>query len=197
MMAINKRSMGPRDWRSSSGGTLIEFALTVMVLMTMMLGVFEFSRLVYAYHFVDSAARRTTRWAAVNGSTCASDTSSSDTGGSCNGTDGMNSGYATAADIATHAQNLAPSGINPADVVASASWPLSGQTYPSNSTCSSSPTSPGCNCYSSTIGDTTADANSPGCNVEVRVDYNFHFIFPFVQTGTVTLSSTSESVITH
>lgn len=190
MIASRGWSMNSRKRRGSRGSTLIEFALVVMVLMTLMLGVFEFSRLVYAYHFVSSSARRTARWAAVNGSTCADDSS-------CNGTDGMNSGYATAADIASHAQNLAPTGVNFNDVTASAWWPLSGQPYPAHSTCSSSPTSPGCNCFSSTIGSSTAYANSPGCTVAVTVSYDFHFIFPFVQVGTVPLSSTSQSVITH
>jgi Flp pilus assembly protein TadG len=197
MMDLNKRSMGLRNRQGSHGSTLIEFALVVMVLMTLMLGVFEFSRLLYAYHFVGSAARRTARWAAVNGSTCANDTSSSDTGGSCNGTDGMSNGYATPTDIQNYATSLAPTGVNSANITATASWPLSGQAYPSSSICTSNPSAAGCNCYSATIGGSSSDANSPGCTVEVTLNYNFKFIFPFVHVGAITLSSTSESIITH
>lgn len=180
-----------------SGSTMVEFALVVMILMTMMLGAVEFGRALYAYHFVSHAARQAARWAAVNGSTCASDTSTSDTGGSCDGTDGMNSGYATAADIETYATNLAPTGINATDITATASWPASGTTPPTTSKCATYTTAPTCNCYSSTIGSDDTDGNSPGCTVEVTVSYDFKFIFPFVRTGGLTLSSTSESVITH
>src|SRR5690348_7145449 len=59
--------------RGEKGSTLVEFALVFMLLMTMMLGIVNFGRALYAYHFVSNAARSATRWAAVNGNTCTND----------------------------------------------------------------------------------------------------------------------------
>ena len=198
MIRNQKAGIRLRDERKENGSTMVEFALVVMLLMSLMLGVVEFGRALYAYHFTASAARSAVRWAAVNGSTCASDTSTNDTGGSCDGKDGMNSGPATAGDIENYAVGLAPTGINPADVTpVVASWPASGATPPTGSNCATYPTAQGCNCYSKIIGSDNTDANSPGCTVEVTVNYDFKFIFPFIYNGSVNLSSTSESIITH
>ena len=46
------------------GSTLVEFAFVFMLLVTMVLGIMDFSRALYAYHFVAGAARQATRWAA-------------------------------------------------------------------------------------------------------------------------------------
>ena len=62
-----------RRLNGEAGSTLVEFAFVFMILVTMVLGIIEFSRALYAYHFVSGAARSATRWAAVNGSTCAND----------------------------------------------------------------------------------------------------------------------------
>jgi Flp pilus assembly protein TadG len=180
------------------GATLVEFGLSVMVLMTMMLGVVEFGRALYAYHFTSYSARSAARWAAVNGSTCSDDTS-------CNGSYGMNTGYATATDIENYAKNLAPMGMNPSDLTVTACWPsaqslslgCASSLVAEPASCTTYSTAPGCNCYSGSIGSDNTDANSPGCTVEVTVNYNFHFIFPFIHTGALTLSSTSQSIITH
>lgn len=190
--STNQKRAAGRGWRARErGSTLVEFGLSLMVLMTLMLGVVEFSRSLYAYHFVSHAARQAARWAAVNGSTCGDD-------GSCVGSDGMNNGYATAADIQNYAIGLAPTGINSQNVTAAVSWPKSGTAPPSNSLCSTYPTAPGCFCYTSTtIGNADTDANGPGCPVQVKVSYDFHFIFPFVHSGALQLSSTAQSVITH
>ncbi len=40
-------------------------------------------------------------------------------------------------------------------------------------------------------------ANSPGCTVEVQVSDNFNFLIPFIHNSAITLSSTSEMVISH
>lgn len=190
--------MAQMSGKQERGATLVEFALSVMLLLTLMLGVVEFGRALYAYHFTSHAARTAARWAAVNGSTCAGDSS-------CDGSYGMNSGYATATDIETYAKNLAPLGMNPSDLTATACWPSAQSaslscasslaTEPTS--CSTYPTAPGCNCYSASIGSADTDANSPGCVVEVTVKYDFHFIFPFVHAGALMLSSTSQSIITH
>jgi Flp pilus assembly protein TadG len=193
-----ERGTARRSWKRQRGATLVEFALSVMLLLTLMLGVVEFGRALYAYHFTSHAARQAARWAAVNGSTCSDDSS-------CNGSSGMNSGYATATDIQDYAKNLAPLGMNPSDLTVTACWPSAQSTSLScasslatePTSCSTYPTALGCNCYSASIGSADTDANSPGCVVEVTVNYDFHFIFPFVRAGSLMLSSTSQSIITH
>lgn len=155
------------------GATLLEFALVSLVFFTMLFGIIEFSRALYAYHFVDHAAKTATRWAAVNGYTCDDD-------GSCDGTGGMNAGPATAADIQAYVKNGTPMGINPNGITTAVSWPVESTDL----NCASS--SPSYIAY-----------NYPGCTVEVTVSYKFHFLFPFIHTGPITMSSSSEMIITH
>lgn len=179
--------------RSQRGTTLVEFVLGIMILLTMMLGVVEFSRVAYAYHFVSNMARTATRWAALNGHTCANDTSSTDTGGSCNGTDGMHDGPVgpndqtnaqAQADVQAYVQGHAPEGINPSNLTVTATW--------------LSPTGAPPICTTALSGYTNSPyPNYPGCSVQVKVSYQFNFLFPFVQTGSITLASTSQMVIVH
>jgi Flp pilus assembly protein TadG len=159
--------------KEEEGSSIVEFALIFLVMMAMMLGIIDFCRVAYSYHFVSEAAREATRWAAVNGATCAGD-------GSCNGTAPMNNGTASDTDIQTYVTNLTPPGIDSTKITATATWPVqaNGPTV-----CSTTP-------------------KSPGCTVKVAVSYTFSFIFPLVykafsSTGTITLSSSSEMVIVH
>ena len=154
--------------RGEKGSTLIEFALTIIFFLLMMFGVLDFSRALYAYHFVSSAARQATRWAAVNGETCTDDSS-------CNGTSPMNDGVASQTDIQNYVTSITPPGIDPAKVTTTPTW-----TAPMGSP---------------TI--CTAKPKYPGCTVEVQVQYNFNFVAPIISTATITMSSTSEMVIAH
>lgn len=171
-----------------------------MVLMVMVLGIVDFSRALYVYHFVDHAAKSATRWAAVNGYTCAQDdscpygTTGSETNdvttyiAACGQGTSIVCG-ATASNVQTYVLGLVPSGINPSKIMTSVSWPVqsSTSTDPSPAICSGA------------ANGLTAEAipNYPGCTVEVEVSYPFNFLYPFVQNGTLTLSSTSEMVISH
>jgi Flp pilus assembly protein TadG len=145
---------------------MVEFALTVVLLLVMLFGVIDFGRALYTYHFLSDAARDATRWAAVNGADCALDLS-------CNGTDGMNSGPANAAAVQNYVAGIVPPGIDPSKVTTTPIWPGNG-----TSTCPSG-------------------SNNDGCPVQVEVSYNFNFIMPLVHSGSITLSSTSELVISH
>lgn len=178
----------------------MEFALVVMVLMTMMLGIIDFSRALYAYHFVDHAAKSATRWAAVNGYTCSQDGSCpyGVTGSATNDistyiTDcGVGTGIvcgATASDIATYVTNLVPDGIQASQVTTSVSWPVQSAT-------SSDPSPAICSGAVSGLA-TDAIPNYPGCTVEVTVSYPFEFLYPFVHNTTITLTAGSEMVIAH
>jgi Flp pilus assembly protein TadG len=59
-----------RGWRlvkSECGSGLVEYAIIVILFMTMLLGIADFSRALYAYHFVSSQAREAARYAMVRG----------------------------------------------------------------------------------------------------------------------------------
>jgi len=156
----------------------VEYALVFMLFMIMLLGVVDFCRALYAYHFVSNMAREATRWAIVNGQDCAGD-------GSCNGTSPMNNGPATRANIRSYVTNHTPLGINAANLETTVIW-ASVNNGPT--TCGAPP-----NAF-------------PGCTVEVTVTYPFDFLYSFVYKGrrrcgavtaNVCLSSTSEMVIAH
>lgn len=70
MMRRNRRIHAPRRsplLRDESGSGLVEYAIVFMVFMTMLLAIADFSRALYAYHYVSSAARDATRYAIVRG----------------------------------------------------------------------------------------------------------------------------------
>ena len=64
-----------RKLKGEDGNNLIEYALVFMFFMSMVLGIVDFSRALYTYHFLSNAAREATRWAAVRGATCMNDLS--------------------------------------------------------------------------------------------------------------------------
>ena len=91
--------------RSECGSGLVEYAIVFTIFMTMLLGIADFGRAMYAYHFVSSAARDATRWAAVNGANCAQDAS-------CTFANG-----AQAQDVENFVTQHVPLGINSAQLV--------------------------------------------------------------------------------
>jgi len=110
--------------KDENGSNLIEFALVFMVFMSLFLGIVDFSRALYTYHFLSNAAREATRWAAVNGATCTND-------GSC-------AAPASSTDIQTYVTNIAPPGVDPTKLDTDPSWPGTGAT------CLGGGNNPGC-----------------------------------------------------
>jgi Flp pilus assembly protein TadG len=82
---------------------------------------------------------------------------------------------AGAADVQTFVANVSGMGLDPAKITATTSWPI--QPY-SSSACG-------------------VNIKNPGCVVQVKVDYAFQFILPFLPSSAFTMSSTSEMVITQ
>jgi Flp pilus assembly protein TadG len=171
-----------RRTRDNQGSTLLEYSLVLILFLTLVFGMTGFAQFLYAYHFVNYAARDAARWAAVNGGTCNTDAS-------CNGKGGMDSQPATASDIETYVKNIAPPGIdtsntNSCDSSATldvcATWPVESGSDASPAGCSNA-----------------ATKNYPGCTVQVQVQYKYNFVFPLIRTSPVTLTSTSQMVISH
>jgi Flp pilus assembly protein TadG len=175
-----------RRLKQASGATIVEFALVFIILITMLFGIAEFGHMLYAYHFVNHAAKEAARWAMVNGATCNNDSTFSSNGlGSCTAPVTCSAGscstcssgctIATVSDISNYVQMITPQGIDTTKVTVTPTWPGTG-TY----------------CVA-TLG------KGPSCPVDVQVSYSYNFLFPLinVKTGPVTLSSTSEMVIAH
>ena len=114
------------------GGTLVEFALVFIVLMTMIFSVLGFGHALYVYHFLDHTAREATRFASVHGSTCNDDLSCSTTGGPANSTNNV---------IQNYVANLIPPGIDSKKLTVTPTYPLvaGGPT-----TCSTTENQQGC-----------------------------------------------------
>lgn len=155
--------------KDEEGSSLVEFALIFLVMITMMLGIIDFCRAAYSYHFVSEAAREATRYAAVRGSTCNSDSSCSQAT--------PDTGPATPANtvVQDYVTSITPPGIDSTKVTTTPTWPVVAN--------------------GPTVCSTTV--NAPGCTVEVQVSYAFNFVFPLVRTGALTLSSSSEMIIVH
>ncbi len=117
---------GLRKLKGEDGNSLVEYAIVFMFFMSMVLGIVDFSRALYTYHFLSNAAREATRWAAVRGSTCIID-------GSC-------TSEALQGDIQTYVKSITPPGVNPnpPDLTTAASWPGTGPN------CLNDIRSPGC-----------------------------------------------------
>jgi len=181
-----------------AGSALLEYAIAFVFITVVVWGMMDFSRALYAYHFVDHAAKSAARWAAVNGSACGND-------GSCNGTGGMNSGPASALDISNYVAAHVPAGIDPNQITTTVCWPTAtgaGCTGPPACTSQTPPTPFGC---APAVCFTSGGYNSPGCPVQVNISYNFSFLFPSIvdifhfgaAPASIALSSTSEMVIAH
>jgi Flp pilus assembly protein TadG len=169
--------------RSSNqrGSMLVEQVVVLVVLLAFMLGVVDFSRALYAYHFVSHAAREATRYAMVRGSSC---------------TD-LPACPAANSDITAYVRGVFPPGIqvgnsitcgastSPNELIVCATWPGTGGD---GNAC-----------------DVSAGDNSPGCVVNVEVEYNFQFILPWIadafhfrtNTNTYTMTSSSQIVISQ
>jgi Flp pilus assembly protein TadG len=172
-----------RAWRGISddqGTELVEYAIVLIVLLTFLLGIMDFSRLLYTYHFVSEVAREGARYAIVRGSTFGTTACTSTSTFACN---------ASAANVMSYVQSLTPPGINSAwSTGCPSSTPCVGTTWPG--------TAPS---GAATACSTTNGNNSPGCLVQVVVNYPFKFIFPFMPSSasTWTVASTSVMVISQ
>jgi Flp pilus assembly protein TadG len=131
-------------------------------------GIIDFSRALYAYHFISNAAREGTRYAIVRGGSCNTWTVACP---------------AQPTDVQTFVQNSANGiGLNPAALSVNATYSV--PTYDSG----------GSQVVSCSLNSATGLYDNPGCVVQVQVQYGFNFIFPFMPSGTCTLQAGSQTV---
>lgn len=157
-----------------SGASLVEFAVSVSLLMGLLVGTMFLCFGLYARHFVSEAALEGARWAMVRGSA------------SCTNTPNLTDCDATSAEIQTYVQSLSLPGIKSQSLTATTTW-LSRNVGPP-----------------ATWTACASTCNAAGNAVQVTVSYPFPFPIPFVtaknitfHTKTLTLSSTSQLVISQ
>jgi Flp pilus assembly protein TadG len=111
--------------QSERGQVLVEFALSVLMFLVLILGILDFGRALYAYHAVGYAARAGTRYAVVRGAAC----------------NGAVAGCpATQSSVTSYVESLSPN-LNPSDLTVSVNWITGNNGCPAGT----SPTnSPGC-----------------------------------------------------
>jgi Flp pilus assembly protein TadG len=171
------------------GTSIVEFALVVTFFMTVLFGIVGFGHALYAYHFVDHAAKEATRYAVVRGSTCANDAN----GGSCQASNSASgtAGPTSQPDILTFVQSIAPPGIDPSQLNVTVCGVGAGSTGTPPVAIAA------VNCADSTETFCSTTPNQPGCTVKVQVNYTFRFIVPLISLSSLPLSSSSEMVIAH
>lgn len=153
------------------GGSLVEMALSCLILIPVLFGIIQLSIGLYCYHFAADAAREATRWAIVRGGNCNGIFNSA----YCSPTDGSGTG-ATANDIAQFVKTLGyPYSAN---VTTTTNWCINPLTIPATwTTCSATKN------------------NTPGNQVQVTVSYSYPLIIPFLKSNTLNLGSTSSMTI--
>ena len=104
------------------GSALVEFALSVTIMATLLFGTMAMSLALYSYHFIAEAAREGSRYAMVRGSSC---TAYSGFTSAC---------PATPAQIQTYVRSLNFPGINPNQMTVTAAF----SAYPTGGTCTPS-----------------------------------------------------------
>jgi Flp pilus assembly protein TadG len=151
------------------GQTIVETAMSMIMLLTFMFAVFEVGMALYSYHFISEAAREGTRYAIVRGSSAGGGNCAAPGPPTCIAQGGNNTG-----DIATYVKYLGFPGINPNKMTVNTVW----SAYPTGTSCTPS-----------------AACNNPGNLVTVTVQYTFPLNVPFVPAYTYTMSSQSAMII--
>ena len=177
-----KRKIDMRKWfrraREERGSALVEFAISAVLLIMLLFGVFQGMLAMYIYHYTAWAAQQGARFAQVRGYTWSSLSAPSHYYCGTSAPPNFTIKYeceALPSDIQNYVQSLGA--INPSNIklntTSSYVWP--GHT-PTGSTS-------GC-----------AQTNSKGCLVQVTATYTFNFI-PFVPFTGLKMAATSEKVI--
>jgi Flp pilus assembly protein TadG len=153
------------------GGSLVEMALSCLILIPFLFGIVQLSIGLYCYHYAADAAREATRWAIVRGANCTGLFGST----YCSPTE-KNGDGAGATDIAQYVKGLGYP--YSASVTTTTRWCTAG-TPATWSSCS------------------TTKNNNPASRdqVKVTVSYAYPLIIPFIKNNTINISSTSSMTI--
>ena len=112
--------------RGEQGSAIVEMAMSMILLLTILLGILEICLAIYSYHFISEAAREGTRYAIVRGSTSASNCPSNP----------VSACPAAESDIENYVSNLGFPGVGLTASDVSVAW----SAYPAGATCTPSAT---------------------------------------------------------
>ena len=164
------------------GVSLVEYGLVVSMFLLLLFGIGGFGHAIYVYHHLNNAAKEATRYAAVRGSTCSSD-SSCLASNSALGT----AGPTTQADVTQFVKNITPTGVDPTKLTVTICGVSDTAACPASSP----------EVCTAAVGTLPATANYPGCTVQVQVQYAYNFIFPLIRKTVLNMSSSSDLIIVH
>jgi Flp pilus assembly protein TadG len=150
------------------GGSLVEMALSCLILIPILFGIVQLSIGLYCFHYAADAAREGTRWAIVRGANCNGIFGSA----YCSPTDSNGTG-ATSNDIAQYVKSLG--------------YPYSGAVTTSTQWCTKS--------GSAWTSCSSAGSNAIGNQVQVTVSYAYPLVIPFVKKNTINITSVSSMTI--
>ena len=154
------------------GSSLVEMALSCLILIPFLFGIVQLSIGLYCYHYASDAAREATRWAIVRGANCGKLFSAA----YCSPTDASGTG-ATENDIAQYVKGLG--------------YPYSGSVTTTTEWCTAGG-SPATWTSCSTVKNGN---NVTGNQVKVTVSYAYPLIIPFIKKNTINISSVSRMTI--
>ena len=157
---------------NEEGGSLVEMALSCLILIPFLFGIVQLSIGLYCYHYAADAAREATRWAIVRGAKCNGLFGST----YCSPTERNGDGAGTT-DIAQYVKGLGYP--YSASVTTTTQWCAAGGSPATWTTCSS----------------TRLGNNGTGNQVKVTVSYAYPLIIPFIRNNTINISSTSSMTI--
>jgi Flp pilus assembly protein TadG len=166
MVAMARRLPGAGE----EGSSLVEMALSCLILIPFLFGIVQLSIGLYCYHYASDAAREATRWAIVRGQNCNSLFGPA----YCSPIDGKSDG-ASENDIAQYVKGLGYP--YSASVTTTAQWCTAGGTPATWTSCSAKKN------------------NGPANQVKVTVSYAYPLIIPFIKNNTINISSTSSMTI--
>lgn len=158
------------------GATLVETAISSVVLIALLFGFFQLSMALYSYHFVSEAAREASRFAMVRGSQCPININASYCSPYAASTKGAQS-----SDISNYVNSLG--------------YPFAGKLSATTTWLTKAQDSNGYDIWTTCSG---SNCNDPfDHEVQVTVSYAYPLVVPFLQPITINMSSKSAMVISQ
>jgi Flp pilus assembly protein TadG len=153
---------------NDEGGSLVETAISCLILIPILFGIIQLSIALYCHHYAADAAREATRFAIVRGANCYTYLNSK---AYCSPSSADSDG-ASAVDIAQYVKTLG--------------YPYSGSAVTTVQWCKAP--APWSSC-------STAKDNSVGNQVQVKVTYSYPLVIPYLKANTLLIGSTSSMTI--
>jgi Flp pilus assembly protein TadG len=169
---------GTRAARNDVGGTVVEMALSSLILFATFFAVFEVTMACYTYNAVSQAARETASWGVFRGSKCSTYTP------------GQSHCGASQTDLQNYAISSTPlnwSQCTTANPCLTASW-MKASTVTDSTTHLTSTS------WATCTGGCSPD---PGNLLLVTINYPYALTFPVVKTFNINLTSTSQVVVSQ